>query len=210
MEKIASFPSISEPEFEKACNCLLEAYKRYNHLQSDWLLVDFVHNDDSKYLKILKALSITKISPKHQELRIEETEIEEDDEEALVEDTKRSHEVILEYNIILSPSYQVPVLYFSIKDPHFRFPPTRDTLYSYIVPHQFKLQVESVGIIGGITLTDHPFTNSPVFFIHPCQTTSVLEASLGSKEATPEEYLNLWIGAMGGCAGLFLPRALLG
>lgn len=136
-----------------------------------------------------------------------------------------NYEVTVEYDIVLSPSYQVPVLYFNIKDPTFRFPPTMDTLYHHIIPPHFKAQAENIGVIGGITVTvrlgccnlltselillkDHPITNSPAFFIHPCQTAAVLEASLASDHVTPLEYLTLWIGAMGKCVGLNIPVAL--
>lgn len=60
---------------------------------------------------------------------------------------------IVEYNILLSPSYQVPVLYITIKDSNRAIPSTIETLYQYVVPEQFKAQVESIGVIGGITMT---------------------------------------------------------
>ena len=83
------------------------------------------------------------------------------------------------------------------------------TLYDYLVPPSFKAEVEAVGVIGGITIADHPVTNRPVFFIHPCQTAGVMEASVGSKAITAEEYLLMWIGALGKCAGLNVPLALI-
>jgi ubiquitin-like-conjugating enzyme ATG10 len=61
--------------------------------------------------------------------------------------------VTVEYHIVLSPSYQVPVLYFNIKDPSYRSPPTMDTLYRHLIPPHFKAQAENVGVIGGITVT---------------------------------------------------------
>jgi ubiquitin-like-conjugating enzyme ATG10 len=48
-----------------------------------------------------------------------------------------------------------------------------------------------------------------VFFIHPCQTAEVMEASVGRKDVTPEEYLIMWIGALGKCVGLNVPLALM-
>ena len=60
---------------------------------------------------------------------------------------------MVEYDIVLSPTYQVPVLYFRIRDARCALPPSIDTLYRYVIPEQFKSQVESFGIIGGITMT---------------------------------------------------------
>jgi ubiquitin-like-conjugating enzyme ATG10 len=52
-------------------------------------------------------------------------------------------------------------------------------------------------------------SNRPVFFIHPCQTTEVMEASVGKRDVTAAEYLLIWIGAMGKCVGLDIPLALM-
>jgi ubiquitin-like-conjugating enzyme ATG10 len=81
------------------------------------------------------------------------------------------------------------------------------TLYEYLVPPQFKAQAENVGVIGGITITDHPATNRPVFFIHPCQTAEVMEASI-HRNITADEYLMVWIGATGKAVGLHVPLQL--
>jgi len=101
----------------------------------------------------------------------------------------------------------VPVLYISIRDPEHRYPPTMTTLYEHLVPPQFKAQTENVGVIGGITITEHPLKNRPVFFIHPCQTADVMEASVESV-ITADKYLTIWIGAMGKAVGLNMPLQL--
>lgn len=67
--------------------------------------------------------------------------------------TSHAPQVVIEYDIILSPSYQVPVLYFSIRDPGFKFPPTMENLYQHIIPPTYKDEARSAGIIGGITIT---------------------------------------------------------
>lgn len=66
---------------------------------------------------------------------------------------RRTDSLVLEYDIILSPSYSVPVLYFGIKDAALRYPPTMETLYGHIIPEQYKSQAETPGVIGGITVT---------------------------------------------------------
>jgi ubiquitin-like-conjugating enzyme ATG10 len=72
------------------------------------------------------------------------------DQEALIQ--LPTHQVTVEYDVVLSPSYQVPVLYFNIKDLSHRSPPTMDTLYRHLIPPHFKAQTENVGVIGGITI----------------------------------------------------------
>lgn len=136
----------------------------------------------------------------------------------------------IHYDIILSPTYRVPMLYIHISDPRHRFPPTLDTLYQYLIPPQYASQTQDVGVLGGITVTvrhsfrslyirvsgrcransqqDHRIESRPVFFIHPCRTVEVMEASAGGSDVGTDEYLVLWIGAMGKCVGLDVPLAL--
>jgi ubiquitin-like-conjugating enzyme ATG10 len=57
-------------------------------------------------------------------------------------------------------------------------------------------------------MKEHPATNRPVFFIHPCQTAEVMEAIAGGGRLTADEYLLLWLGAFGKCVGLDVPLAL--
>jgi ubiquitin-like-conjugating enzyme ATG10 len=63
-----------------------------------------------------------------------------------------SQSVVVEYDITLSPVYRVPVLYFRIKDPSFRYPPNMTTLYRHLIAGQFKSQAEHAGVMGGITV----------------------------------------------------------
>jgi ubiquitin-like-conjugating enzyme ATG10 len=57
-------------------------------------------------------------------------------------------------------------------------------------------------------MKEHPATNKPVFFIHPCQTAEAMEAIAGNRRLTANEYLLLWLGAFGKCVGLDVPLAL--
>ncbi|CAO2648977.1 Nn.00g099260.m01.CDS01 [Neocucurbitaria sp. VM-36] len=79
------------------------------------------------------------------------------------------------------------------------------TLYEHLIPPHFKPQTENVGIIGGVTITDHPATNRPVFFIHPCQTAEVMEATVEGRGITAGAYMMVWIGALGKHVGLSVP-----
>lgn len=62
---------------------------------------------------------------------------------------------IVVYDTVLSPVYQVPVLYFGIQDPLHRYPPTMTTLYDHLVVPHFRPQTQdtSTGVIGGISMT---------------------------------------------------------
>jgi ubiquitin-like-conjugating enzyme ATG10 len=58
------------------------------------------------------------------------------------------------------------------------------------------------------SVQDHPVTNKPVYFIHPCQTAEVMQASVGDRPVDAAEYLMIWMGALGKCVGLNVPLAL--
>jgi ubiquitin-like-conjugating enzyme ATG10 len=58
-------------------------------------------------------------------------------------------------------------------------------------------------------IQDHPATNKPVFFIHPCRTAEVIEASVSGRNIDAHDYLLMWIGALGTCVGLNVPLRLM-
>jgi ubiquitin-like-conjugating enzyme ATG10 len=205
---LSSFPYLTSKEFERACSDLRQRYHKHGRGQRDWHSVELVHSLDTTYLSITEVLptDLTR-SVGSSEDAPEQDELEEDDEEAL--DTLRATSAVLHYDVILSPVYSVPVLYFGISDSQHRYPPTLDVLYKYLIPPEFKAQAENAGLVGGVTINDHPITNRPVFFIHPCRTAEVMEASVGKRSIAPEEYLITWIGALGKCVGLDVPLALM-
>jgi ubiquitin-like-conjugating enzyme ATG10 len=207
MNKLRSFPHITPAEFSSACASIQARFERNSDAQSKWLSAEVLpHVTTPAYLSITKALPDAASSTPSAHEEESQNEVEEDqDDNALI--TNERAQAVVEYDIILSPSYQVPVLYINIQDPLHRYPPTMPILYKHIIPPQYKDQAEKAGIIGGITVTDHPLTNKPVFFIHPCHTAAVIQASISGKEqgVTGFEYLMIWIGAFGGCVGLDVP-----
>ncbi|KAJ8109179.1 hypothetical protein OPT61_g7650 [Boeremia exigua] len=202
--QLASFPQLHDSEFEEACSALLKKFELHANGQNEWSAVETVFQSETAFLRITKPLvSHPVVSDTGN--NAEETELDEEDDE--VAQTATSIRPVIRYEIGLSPSYRVPVLYFTIADSQHRYPPTMDTLYSHIIPPTFRAQAEHVGIIGGITVTVP--TNNPVFFIHPCRTAEVMEACVSGRIPTASDYLLIWIGAMGKCVGLNVPVRLV-
>ena len=131
--------------------------------------------------------------------------IQEEEEDNEVLSTPNIPVALIHYDILLSPTFRVPTLYFSVSDPLHRYPPTMSTLYTHIISPEYVDQTKDIGVLGGITITEHPAENRPVFFVHPCRTAEVMEAVLGSRHVLPVEYLLMWIGAVGKCVGLDVP-----
>jgi len=119
------------------------------HSQTQWTAVESVAQNGTNFLRITKPLALHPDVADASE-NSEEAELDEDDDEVAM--TATSNPVVAHYDILLSPSYRVPVLYFSISDSQHRYPPSMDTLYSYIIPPAFRAQSEHVGVIGGITI----------------------------------------------------------
>lgn len=148
--KLASFPHLANSEFDEACSALLKRFELQGRRQNEWTAVERVSQNDTTYLRITKPLALHSDVPAGS-AENEETELDEEDDE--VADSLTSPRALIHYDVVLSPSYRVPVLYFSISDIQHRYPPTMATLYSYVIPSCFKTQAEHVGVIGGVTVT---------------------------------------------------------
>lgn len=55
----------------------------------------------------------------------------------------------------------------------------------------------------------HPISDSPAFFIHPCNTPEALSVLANGVELVPEDYLILWLGLIGSAVSLHIPSKLL-
>lgn len=146
---LQSFPHLTNDEFYQACGDLVNSFRQHGHEQVDWVSVESAHDNDTNYVTITKELC-RKHDAAESQIEVELDEVEEEDDETL--DSPSGPRTLVQYDILLSPIYRVPVLYFSITDPQHRFAPTMDTLYKHVIAPQFKAQVENTGIIGGITV----------------------------------------------------------
>jgi len=80
MGELSSFPLISIPEFDEACEDLCRAYTLYSRLQNEWLSMDVLQYNGSKYLKIIKPLSATAPNERNSDTGLKGDEFYEDDE----------------------------------------------------------------------------------------------------------------------------------
>lgn len=144
------------------------------------------------------------------EIADDETVLVEEDDEALQPSTKRVKQTRVIYDIIHSPSYQVPVLYILFKElpgPSHGLPPPQQ-VYEMLVPTSQKEQIRVVGPMGALSMTDHPVTSTPAYFVHPCRTAEAMETVLAGQKADAEQYLLKWIGVIGQSVGLRVPLDL--
>jgi len=128
---------------------------------------------------------------------------------------------IVQYSIVLSPSYQVPVLYFTLSSSS-SMTSTVDEVYSLLVEPSRRAEMNSIGIMGAISyavcpdqlrsrsrfpdfIQEHPITARPAFFIHPCNTAEAIRNLAQSTQLSTANYLQLWLGLVGPPVGLHLP-----
>ncbi|KAH8602713.1 autophagy-related protein-like protein Atg10 [Bisporella sp. PMI_857] len=106
------------------------------------------------------------------------------------------------YEIHLHPTYSMPTLWFTLHDLPMGEPTfDLDSVYRYLVPSEYKSQLRTVGMTGGLSAAPHPLTDVPAFFIHPCQTKEAME----NFDCPIDLYLMIWLGLVGGSVGLWVP-----
>ena len=77
-----------------------------------------------------------------------------------------------------------------------------------LVPTSYRQQVQGVGVIGALSMTDHPVTGTPAYFVHPCRTAEAMSAVTARRNMRPEGYLLAWLGLIGPSIGLQVPLEL--
>ncbi|KAK5697495.1 hypothetical protein LTR97_007633 [Elasticomyces elasticus] len=135
----------------------------------------------------------------------------ENDGEALVRSlppNSSEQKTTVVYDIVYSPSYRVPVLHITL--PH---PPPNSNIHDLLVPASHRAQLQHAGgSLGALSLTDHPITGLPAYFIHPCRTAEGMAAVTKSGEiggrGGPMEYLMRWLGLVGPSVDLAVPLKL--
>lgn len=138
-----------------------------------------------------------------------EADAEDDDEELLMlKSTTPSVRWRIMYDIIHSSSYQVPVVYLTVKSPSTGYQASVDDLYRVLVPSSYKSQMSSVGVMGALSMTEHPVTGTPALYVHPCRTQEAMMLLAERRKLEPKAYIMLWLGTVGAGIGLNVPVRL--
>ncbi|KAJ5894400.1 Atg10p [Penicillium taxi] len=195
-QSLSAWPLLNLQEFHHACQALL--------LQSQstgaWSVRLVTHNGTS--LRITQCMDVV-LPDEPTDLQ----ELVEDDPEALIR-IDRNPTLHIDYDIVLSPTYQVPILYFALRWINYDAPIGLDAVYRYVVPAHYQSELKNVGVMGGISMGYHPISGTPAFFIHPCNTAEAM-AQIAGQNVTPGLYLLLWLGLVGHCVNLHVPREMI-
>jgi ubiquitin-like-conjugating enzyme ATG10 len=139
MDKLSDFPYLTVDEFVKACD----------HVQL--LLPDSaVLAAESACLRITRRLAavpgLNADCHDHIDLHLETPE--DHDEEAIIKHSQAETFVTVHYDILLSPSYRVPVVYMIASPP---LPVSQ--FFDLVVPHHFRDAMRQVGVMGALSMT---------------------------------------------------------
>ncbi|KAF6836869.1 autophagy-like protein 3 [Colletotrichum plurivorum] len=228
-----NFPSLSPEEFAEVCHHFDSQYRRatLGPLRRRWKLnvcTAFYSSfaagpEQTTYLQIIRPLEATldcgDLSSVLDKFSFGDGNGERDDlglDDAAMIDAEESDEAALSkprvpdvghvvYEVHLHPTYQMPCLWFTLyglpaDEPAFNL----DTVFRRLVPDEFKDALRKTGGIGGISGDHHPITGLPSFFIHPC----LLGDAMSGFNCTKEQYMMLWLGLVGGCVGLWVPKEM--
>jgi ubiquitin-like-conjugating enzyme ATG10 len=172
----------------------------------------------TRYLRITRRICASSTANKgDRDSNASEDEVaavEDDDPEALATPVaNHKHMRIAQCDVIYSPAYQVPVLYLTFAEhstnKSIALPPP-DEVYADLVPEDFKSPMRSVGVMGALSMAEHPITGLPSYFVHPCRTQEALftllqTARSGADPFKATHYLLLWFGVIGASVGLSVP-----
>lgn len=172
------------------------------------------HN--TTYLQITRRLGNPTKETVDSETHANGEELDEADDEALDRISHHIHteQLVVVHEVVHSPSYQVPVLYLTFQrvSPYKTLPykpSTADEAYELLVPSLYKPAIQNVGIMGALSMTDHPMSGLPTYFVHPCRTAEAIQAIIGDvRNVEAERYLLMWLGMIGSSVGLDVPIEL--
>lgn len=123
--------------------------------------------------------------------------------------TRIFERVSVDFSILWSSIYQVPVLWFTLH----RIPSGVSTgieaVYQHLVPEIFHSGLRQIGVIGAISIANHPISDLPAFFVHPCNTAEALQAACQDRRCSEEAYIMIWLGLVGPSVNLYVPSQLL-
>ncbi|KAL2438757.1 hypothetical protein ABEF95_013690 [Exophiala dermatitidis] len=217
MATLQAFPSLTRPEFVQACKAL-EDRCADGLDDTDWLSVRWTGEEllikQKRRIQSLHHQEKNNSPSNGQQPSEDDAELVEDAEafsETFVSPKDQCQSLTVEFSITLSPTYYVPVLWFSCQGPSSGGKQLSiEHVYDWLVPRTFRTSLGNVGVMSGISMAHHPVWDRPAFFIHPCDTHEALSVVRSNTSLNPETYLVLWIGLVGSAVGLHVPSRLVG
>ncbi|CAH8483377.1 unnamed protein product [Dicrocoelium dendriticum] len=127
-------------------------------------------------------------------------------------DLSSDNTVVLEYRILFSDAYQVPVLFIRSQDRDGRGLSMESLIY-FLNRTEANLHPNFNGLVLGLSPVEHAHLGTPYYQFHPCRTAELMQET--TTELSPSDlgynvrYLILWMSLICYPLGLRLPNELL-
>ncbi|KAK5951699.1 hypothetical protein OHC33_007378 [Knufia fluminis] len=198
---VVAYPSLTRDEFFQAGEELTRLCEE-KLTGSSWLNMKWTGHE----LQIQQRRNETPATSNREDTDSDPDELVQDDSETFDRACNYpTSSITIDFSIVLSPTYQVPVLWFSFSSQAPTSATALDQVYAVIVSPTSRDGLRQIGVLGGISIANHPISDMPAFFIHPCRTQEALETVRPDNEISPLQYLLLWFGIIGSAVGLSVP-----
>ncbi|KAJ2822082.1 hypothetical protein FBU31_004698 [Coemansia sp. 'formosensis'] len=118
----------------------------------------------------------------------------------------------IEYHIVYSATWRVPVLYVRVVTNSGEVVLDSERVCDLVTEDaEIRRAMAAVPFGGALGVTDHPELGVPFLYLHPCHTADLLRAVAAPSaqgaglKVGPDEYLAVWMSLSGAAVGLTLP-----
>ncbi|KAF0528298.1 Ubiquitin-like-conjugating enzyme ATG10 [Gigaspora margarita] len=170
------YPFLTRNEFDIAAKLFIEQSKRSSD-EEPWTWVE--HEKVKGFGYICRKSLVKRITPvnfvilENDFTQIDDEIFEEEDLNSLPTVPVSDEYFTVDYHIIYSTSYKVPVLYFNAYNSDGTLL-TNDEIYSNLVHPLKHNDIKTAGFNGAISQQDHPTLLIPFYYLHPCETATLM------------------------------------
>ncbi|CAG8687191.1 23510_t:CDS:2 [Gigaspora margarita] len=183
------YPFLTRNEFDIAAKLFIEQSKRSSD-EEPWTWVEHEKVKGFGYIcrkSLVKRITpVNFVIPENDFTQIDDEIFEEEDLNSLPTVPVSDEYFTVDYHIIYSTSYKVPVLYFNA--------------YNSVHPLKHN-DIKTAGFNGAISQQDHPTLLIPFYYLHPCETATLMTSIVSNSkidndkpQAIPlEGYIRSWL-----------------
>ncbi|KAJ2630117.1 hypothetical protein H4R22_002892 [Coemansia sp. RSA 1290] len=200
MDELGEFPFLTRTEFLRSIDHFEEQFGSIIEIRRDTC-------KQQQFLRIYKSLFLPDESDGDEEIdEIDEVE-DPDPIEALAADVPGDTRTAcgqVEYHVVYSASWRVPVLYMRVllSDQSQVVLDIEQVTKLLVADQQMRGAIEAVEFGGALGIQDHPVLNEPFVYLHPCHTATLLRAVGVPIDAS--NYMGAWLSLTGSAVGLTL------
>ncbi|CAG8556865.1 3648_t:CDS:2 [Paraglomus occultum] len=208
--RICHYPHLTRAEFDDAAKHFLRQAHHAGGEDADWKWIEHERVKGFGYLATRRLL----YRPTALQNSIDQDNDDTDDSVTVKEEPDQSSIDVpsecltVDYHIIYSSSYRVPVLYFNAYYSN-GSPLSIDDIFSHVIEPSRRDDLRTAGFNGAVSQQDHPTLMIPFYYLHPCETPFLLKNIVDNTRELSEKsvvhvdgYLRSWLSLIGPTAGI--------